>query len=92
MKMPEQYRSNQDFKAALDELESLVEQLESGELSLEDSLEAFEKGVRLVKICNQTLNAIEKKVEMLVKDKDGQLQLKVFEAMVDDADGKEGTD
>ncbi len=90
--MAQQYRSNKDFRAALDELENIVEQLESGELSLENSLEAFERGVGLVKFCNQTLNAIEKKVEMLVKDKDGQLQLKVFEALADDASGKEGTD
>jgi exodeoxyribonuclease VII small subunit len=88
--MPDGCPSNKDFKAALDELETLVERLESGELSLEDSLEAFEKGVCLVKFCTQTLNAIEQKVEILVKDKDGQLQLKAFEAMIDDADGKQG--
>lgn len=89
--MTQQDRSNKDFRAALNELEHIVEELESGELSLEASLEAFERGVGLIKFCNQTLNAVEKKVEMLVKDKDGQLQLKVFEALADDAGGKEGT-
>ncbi len=70
---------SQKFETALEELEQVVEQLESGELSLEDSLSAFEKGVGLVKICNQKLNDVEKKIEVLVKDKEGKLQLKPFE-------------
>jgi exodeoxyribonuclease VII small subunit len=64
------------FESALEELEQVVEQLESGELSLEDSLAAFEKGVGLVRFCNQKLNEVEKKIEMLVRDKEGKLQLK----------------
>jgi exodeoxyribonuclease VII small subunit len=72
------------FDAALEELESVVEQLESGDLSLEDSLAAFEKGVGLVKYCNQKLSEIERKVEVLVKDKEGKLQLKLLDAMADD--------
>jgi exodeoxyribonuclease VII small subunit len=64
------------FEAALEELEQVVEQLESGELSLEDSLSAFEKGVGLVRFCNQKLEEVEKKIELLVKDKEGKLQLK----------------
>jgi exodeoxyribonuclease VII small subunit len=45
--------SNKKFESALEELESIIEQLESGDLSLDDSLAAFEKGVGLVKYCNQ---------------------------------------
>lgn len=67
------------FETALEELEEVVEQLESGELSLEDSLGAFEKGVGLVKFCNQKLDEVEKKIDLLVKDKEGKLQLKEFE-------------
>jgi len=70
---------NKNFESALEDLEQVVEQLESGELALEDSLAAFEKGVGLVKYCNQKLNEVEKKVELLVKDKEGKLQLKSFE-------------
>ncbi|MPZ75564.1 MAG: exodeoxyribonuclease VII small subunit [Deltaproteobacteria bacterium] len=66
------------FEAALEDLEQVVEQLESGDLSLEDSLAAFEKGVGLVRYCNQKLSEVERKVELLVKDKEGQLQLKAF--------------
>jgi len=70
---------NKNFESALEDLEQVVEQLESGELALEDSLAAFEKGVGLVKYCNQKLADVEKKVELLVKDKEGKLQLKNLE-------------
>jgi exodeoxyribonuclease VII small subunit len=66
------------FEEAIADLEQVVEQLECGDLSLEDSLAAFEKGVGLVRYCNQRLSEVEKKVELLVKDKDGHLQLKAF--------------
>lgn len=66
------------FEEAIADLEQVVEQLESGDLSLEDSLAAFEKGVGLVRYCNQKLSEVEKKVELLVKDRQGQLQLKAF--------------
>jgi exodeoxyribonuclease VII small subunit len=69
---------NQTFERALEQLEQIVEQLEFGELSLEDSLAAFEAGVGLVKHCNQKLNEVEKKIELLVRDKEGKLQLKDF--------------
>ena len=72
---------NMKFETALEDLELVVEQLETGALSLEDSLTAFEKGVGLVKFCNQKLNEVEKKVEFLVKDKEGKLQLKAFEEL-----------
>ncbi len=75
---------NKKFETALEDLEQVVEQLDSGELSLEDSLAAFEKGVGLVKFCNDKLNEVEKKVELLVKDKDGKLQLKAFEDLSGD--------
>jgi exodeoxyribonuclease VII small subunit len=68
--------ADRKFESALEELEQVVEELESGELSLEDSLSAFEKGVGLVRFCNQKLTEVEKKIEMLVKDKEGKLQLK----------------
>ena len=72
------------FETALEELESVVEQLETGELSLEESLQAFETGVGLVKYCSQKLDEVEKKVEVLVKDKEGKLQLKALDALPDE--------
>ena len=87
--MAQKIPTNKKFEAALEDLELVVEQLETGELSLEDSLEAFEKGVGLVKYCNQKLDEVEKKVELLVKDKEGKLQLKAFEELPKDGDGDE---
>ena len=68
------------FEVALENLEQLVEQIESGDLSLEDALAAFEKGVSLVKYCNQKLSEMEQKIELLVRDKEGKLQLTAFNA------------
>ena len=82
--MAKKDQPNKKFETALEELEQVVEQLESGDLSLEDSLAAFEKGVGLVKLCNQKLTEVEKKVELLVKDKEGKLQLKPFESAAEE--------
>ena len=73
--MAKRESTQQNFEGALEQLEEVVEQLESGDLALDDSLAAFEKGVGLVKFCNQKLSEVEKKVELLLKDKDGRLQL-----------------
>jgi exodeoxyribonuclease VII small subunit len=79
--------SNKKFESALEELESIIEQLESGDLSLDDSLAAFEKGVGLVKYCNQKLNEVESKIELLMKDKEGRLKLKALNSIADEEEG-----
>jgi exodeoxyribonuclease VII small subunit len=84
--MAKEDRAGKKFEVAMEELESIVEQLESGDLSLEDSLAAFEKGVTLVKYCNQKLNEVEKKVEVLVKDKDGKFQFKALDSLPNDGE------
>lgn len=56
-----------DFEAALANLEALVEAMEEGELSLEESLKAFEQGIRLTRECQQALDQAEQKVQLLVK-------------------------
>ena len=56
-----------DFETALRELESLVEKMEQGELSLEDSLNHFERGVILSRTCQQALKSAEQKVEILMQ-------------------------
>jgi exodeoxyribonuclease VII small subunit len=76
--------SDKNFESALAELESVVEQLESGDLSLEDSLAVFEKGVGLVKYCNQKLTEVEQRIEFLLKDNEGRLQLKRLNSLAGD--------
>lgn len=58
------------FEKSISELESIVMQLEKGELSLEDSLKQFEKGITLARKCEETLNKAEQKIEMLSVGKD----------------------
>jgi len=58
------------FETALEELESLVEKMETGELSLEDSLAAFERGVKLTRHCQSSLKAAELKVKVLTESGD----------------------
>lgn len=74
-------KKDKKFEEALEALEKVVEKLESGDLSLEDSLQAFEEGVGLVKYCNEKLVEVEKKIELLVKDKEGKLQLRPLESL-----------
>lgn len=60
-----------DFETALEELETLVERMEDGESSLEDSLKDFERGIELTRNCQAALADAEQKVEILLK-KDGE--------------------
>lgn len=59
-----------DFEAALRELETLVERMEQGEMSLEQSLQDFERGVALTRRCQEALKSAEQKVQMLLEDQD----------------------
>lgn len=67
-----------DFEQSLAELQQLVERLESGELSLEDSLTAFEQGIGLTRECQAALAQAEQKVQILL-ERDGELQPAPFD-------------
>lgn len=57
-----------NFEAAMEELEKLVTAMEEGDLSLEDSLKAFEKGVKLTRRCQTALKQAEQKVQVLLDE------------------------
>ncbi len=76
--MAEQEKPVQSFEAGLEELESIVKQLESGELSLEKAIEYFEKGVKLSEACRKQLMEAESKVEILLK-KNGEVEAESFQ-------------
>jgi exodeoxyribonuclease VII small subunit len=59
------------FEISLKKLEEIVRRLEGGELSLEESLKAFEEGVKHAGVCSARLNEAEQRVEVLLKRKDG---------------------
>ena len=71
-----------DFEKALAELEQLVETMEKGELTLEESLKHFERGVTLTRACQQALADAEQKVRILTRD-GGTEQLAEFAADTD---------
>ena len=70
---------NQTFEASLKELEKIVRVLEEGDLSLEESLKLFEDGVRLSRECQERLNQAERRIEILLKDGDGNPALQAIE-------------
>jgi exodeoxyribonuclease VII small subunit len=63
------------FEDSLQRLEELVQEMESGDLPLEEILKKYEEGNRLVKLCAAKLNEAEKRIEQLMKEKDGSLAL-----------------
>lgn len=71
------------FEKDLETLEGIVESLEEGELSLDDSIKKFEEGITLYKRCEKALSAAEKKIETLTKNAEGELKTSPME---DDAD------
>lgn len=70
------------FEAAIERLQQTVKKLEAGDLSLEQSLQSFEEGVRLTRACQQHLAAAEQRVELLMKasaETKGDIELQPFE-------------
>lgn len=71
-----------NFEQALQELEELVDRMERGELSLEESLKSFERGIELTRTCQKALREADQKVEILL-DQDEKAEVTPFEALDD---------
>ena len=70
-----------DFEKKLNRLEDIVNKMETGELSLDESLKSFEEGVKLSRECQQQLSQAEQKVKLLLNvDKDGNAETEDFTA------------
>ncbi|HYL57467.1 MAG TPA: exodeoxyribonuclease VII small subunit [Candidatus Acidoferrales bacterium] len=74
------------FEDELKDLETIVNQIDSGELTLEESITAFERGVALVKALNSKLDEVERKVELLTRSAGGELRTAPFEDSSDEDD------
>ncbi len=70
----------QAFEVSLKELEKIVRKLEDGDLALEESLKLFEDGVKLSRECQERLNQAERRIEVLLKDENGNPVLNVVKA------------
>ena len=66
------------FEESMKELEAIVAKLESGDASLDESLEYFEKGIKLSKSCQKMLDTAEKKVSVLLANDNGELEKQDF--------------
>ena len=73
-------KETEEFEDAIAKLEEIVRRLEAGDLSLEDSLKAFEEGMRLTKVCNDRLESAQKKIEILIKDHKGNIIKEPFDS------------
>ncbi len=70
-KKPKESAEAPGFEETLERLEAVVERLGEGELQLEESLEVFEDGIRLSRECAKQLDAVEKRIEVLTRDRTG---------------------
>lgn len=70
-------KTNLNFEKSLNELETIINRLEAGQISLEESLSAFEQGVSLARTCQEALKTAEQKVQMLI-EKNGNLTTEPF--------------
>lgn len=77
--MPAKKNLTPDFETAMKELEQIVESMENDQLTLDESLKQFERGVELSRICQNSLKQAEQKVEQLVK-KHGELVIEPFDS------------
>ena len=64
------------FEEALKKLEKIVEELERGDLSLDEALKKYQEGIELSRACSQRLEAAKKKIDLLTKNKKGEFELK----------------
>ncbi|MCD6215062.1 MAG: exodeoxyribonuclease VII small subunit [Candidatus Desulfofervidus sp.] len=69
---------NLPFEDAIKRLETIVGKLEAGETPLEESLKLFEEGMSLIRYCQRKLDEVEKKVELLIKNEQGEFETKPF--------------
>lgn len=76
--MAKRKEDNLTFEQSLEELEILVDRLERGQLTLDESLETFENGMKLTRICTQKLTKTERKIEKLI-EKNGELRTEPFD-------------
>jgi exodeoxyribonuclease VII small subunit len=72
-----------NFEQAMEQLEKIVAQLESGDVPLEQAIELYQEGMRLSHLCGQKLEQVEKKIEMLVEGEAG-ISRKPFQAALED--------
>jgi len=77
--MAEKKTTETTFESAVERLEQIVEAMEGGELPLEEMLERYEEGTRLVKLCSEKLAAAEKRIETVTRNAAGKPQIAEYD-------------
>lgn len=72
-------KDNKNFEEMMKDLENIAKDLESGELSLDESVSKFEKGMKISKECSKILDDAEKRISILIKGSDGNITEENFE-------------
>ncbi len=82
--MPEKNKAEKiDFRGGMERLEEIVDELESGEVDLEDALKIFEEGIKISKQLSGRLEKAEKQIRKLVEKSDGSVETELFEEIED---------
>ena len=89
---PKPRQEELNFEGAMDRLEKIVEQMESGKLPLEDLIVRYEEGMNLVKVCQERLEKAEQKIEIIARNSAGKTIVKDFEPTLEPAAPAETAD
>jgi exodeoxyribonuclease VII small subunit len=68
----------QTFESGIERLEAIVEELEDGDLTLDDALKKFQEGIKISRFCSKKLDETEKKIAILLKDEEGEVRSEPF--------------
>ena len=83
MATPKKTEPTQTFEGAMNRLEEIVEQMESGKMMLEDLIVRYEEGMKLVKVCQERLTSAEQRIEIITRNNAGKPIVKDFEQVMD---------
>ena len=71
-------KSSNSYEAAIEELEGIIEKMEKGEMTLDESVKYFQRGIELSKFCSKKLDEVERKITILLEKSDGEIEEKDF--------------
>src|SRR6478609_3610991 len=80
---PKKAEAQLNFESAMDRLEEIVEQMESGKMMLEELIGRYEEGMKLVKICQERLASAEQRIEIITRNHSGKPVVKNFEPVAE---------
>jgi exodeoxyribonuclease VII small subunit len=84
-KEPNKSTEELNFEGAMDRLEGIVEEMESGKMPLEQLIVRYEEGMKLVKICQERLASAEQRIEIITRNSAGKAVVKEFESVADES-------